>query len=217
MAVSVELEPSLESTCDWPSPGRSGAWDGATLSKLTRHQVSVTALVLSMAEQSLPEGFSASDIQRECPEAPSALGLESKQIVFCDFPVRRFLQYRQEILELLVQFDREYEPDLVFCPSLTDTHQDHQVVSEDYLRAFRSRSVFGYELPWNNHGFSPSVSNLVTLDDVNNKELSLSCCVTQNSKPYFKPRLLEDLARLRASVTHSEFAESFDVIRAVIQ
>lgn len=189
---------------------------GATISKLARQGAQIRILVLSSAEKSLPTGFSADGIREECRSALGILGVQATAISFENFQVRYFAGQRQEILERLVECDREYSPDTVFCPSLTDTHQDHFVVAAECVRAFRTRSVFGYELPWNNDGFKPVVSMIVSSKDVENKELALARYVSQRSRAYFEPGLLTNLARLRASVTKSQYAEAFEVIRAVI-
>lgn len=190
---------------------------GATLSRFCRVGMQVQTIILSTAEQSLPSGFTAADIRNECLVALSTLGIESTNVKFYDFPVRHFSGLRQEILEVLVRVDQLFKPDLVFCPSLTDTHQDHKVVAEECQRAFRTRSLLGYELPWNNHGFLPTLSSLVSVEDIDNKETALTAYRSQTGRTYFEPGLLKSMARLRATVTHSEFAESFEVIRAVIR
>jgi LmbE family N-acetylglucosaminyl deacetylase len=188
---------------------------GATLRKFLRSDISVDVVVLSSAEQSLPQGYSAIDIIKECVESLEVLGMQSQDIQFYDFPVRRFNEKRQDLLELLVKIDRQKEYDLVFCPSLSDTHQDHEVVANECVRAFRKRTLIGYELPWNNRGFIPTLSVMVTEEDIDYKELSLSKYKSQYGRPYFEAGLLKSLARLRASVTGYEFVESFEVIRMV--
>lgn len=188
---------------------------GATLRKLIRSGTTVDVVVLSSAEQSLPRGFTAADIKHECLDSLSVLGVIAENIQFYDFPVRRFNEKRQDLLELLVNLDRQAEYDLIFCPSLSDTHQDHEVVANECVRAFRKRTLIGYELPWNNRGFVPTLSVIVTEEDINFKELCLTRYKSQSRRAYFEPGLLKNLARLRASVSGNEFVESFEVIRMV--
>lgn len=190
---------------------------GATLHRFATSDVQVRVVVLSSASLSLPFGSKEEDILRECRNSLANLGVSSENVENHDFPVRRFDSHRQEILELLHSLDRDFEPDLVFCPSLSDTHQDHEVVARECERAFRRRSILGYELPWNNRGFVPSVSISVTQNDLECKERALRCYSSQQGKRYFEPGLLSGLARLRASVVGVEYAESFDVIRMVIR
>lgn len=190
---------------------------GASLHRFTESAVHVRVVILSSAAQSLPVGLKEQDILRESRNSLANLGVSGGNIDNYDFPVRRFTSHRQEILELLFSLDQKYEPDLVFCPSLSDTHQDHEVVARESERAFRKRSILGYELPWNNRGFVPTVSISVSQKDLESKERALACYSSQRAKRYFEPGILSSLARLRASVAGVEFAESFDVIRMVIR
>jgi len=190
---------------------------GATIHKFRRLGVGVHAVVLSDARQSLPKDVTASILRNECLEALSTLSVSEDNVSFFDFQVRRFSERRQDILEVLVEYNRRITPDLVFCPSLSDTHQDHAVVAQESVRAFRQTTVFSYELPWNNMGFNPTVSLQVSQLDLAKKEESLSKYVSQRHRPYFEIGLLTGLARLRASVSACEFAEVFEVIRMVAE
>ena len=60
-------------------------------------------------------------------------------------PVRIFLDYRQHILDTMIRIRDDIKPDLVIMPSLNDTHQDHNVVSNEGFRAFKRNSILGYE------------------------------------------------------------------------
>lgn len=188
---------------------------GASISKFCRLGSQVEAIVLSNAGISLPAGFTIDDIKFECISSLKILGLNPEQISFHDFPVRRFMEVRQDILELLVSVERSFNPDYIFCPSKTDCHQDHQVVAGESDRAFRTKSVFGYEVPWNNNGFYPTMSIGVDQADIVNKERACSCYLSQRHRKYLDPGLLTGLARIRAVATKSKFAESFDVTRLV--
>lgn len=190
---------------------------GATINRFTQSGIPVQVLVLSSAEQSLPSGVEPDDIRAECIRSLNILGVPAGSIAFYDFPVRRFNEFRQDILEILVTYDRTYECDLVFCPSLSDTHQDHEVLARECIRAFRKRTVLGYELPWNNRGFVPVLSFVVSEDEIDQKEKALSMYESQAHRTYFEPGLLKNLARLRASVTGYSFAEAFEVIRMVVK
>ena len=71
-----------------------------------------------------------------------------------DFDVRTFPDRRQEILELLIALWNDWQPDVVFQPSLHDVHQDHQTIAAEGLRAFKRTTILGYEIPWNNFDFA---------------------------------------------------------------
>lgn len=66
-----------------------------------------------------------------------------------DFAVRKLSYSRQDVLEELVRLNRSLQPQMVFCPTLGDLHQDHSVVAQEALRAFKTKTILGYEVPWN--------------------------------------------------------------------
>ncbi|MGH3444471.1 MAG: PIG-L deacetylase family protein, partial [Nocardioidaceae bacterium] len=122
---------------------------GALLSRLRRDGAEIRAAVFSRAEQSLPPGAPDDTLELEFRAAMRHLGVEESSIHMGTVPVRRFPDHRQPILEELVAIKRSFEPDLVLTMSSTDTHQDHEVVHAESVRAFRGTSVLGYETPWN--------------------------------------------------------------------
>ena len=42
-------------------------------------------------------------------------------------------------------------------PAYNDVHQDHKVIYEEGVRAFKNTSIFLYEMPWNNLNFKNQV------------------------------------------------------------
>ena len=71
-----------------------------------------------------------------------------------DFEVRTFPQVRQEILELLIEVQRDFAPEMVLMPTLGDIHQDHHTIAAEGLRAFKRTTILGYEIPWNQFSFA---------------------------------------------------------------
>ena len=93
-------------------------------------------------------------LKNEFLSVVSYLGLSENQYEICTYPVRNFNLHRQEILEKLVSIRRDIKPDVVIGPSLHDVHQDHQVIANEMVRAFKtSASILCYELPWNHTEF----------------------------------------------------------------
>lgn len=133
-----------------------------------------------------------------------------------DFPVRRFSQCRQQILDRLLDCNKRHSPDLVIIPSTHDTHQDHQVVRDEGFRAFKRVSLIGYEMPQNNLSFNTSMFVSVSKEDIDKKHNTVSCYLSQDGRPYLTKEFIESLARVRGMQAGSEFAEAFEVIRWVI-
>jgi LmbE family N-acetylglucosaminyl deacetylase len=190
---------------------------GGTIAMLIERGCDVHIEVFSLAEASLPLGYSKCDIQNECVCSLVSLGVSEQNIQFHDFPVRRFDENRQDILEGLIRSGQNLNPDIIFCPSLSDTHQDHSVVANESVRAFRKKTVLGYELPWNTKNFDSSLTVSLTEQHIDAKESALTKYKSQLGRPYFEPGLLKNHSRIRATVAGLEYAESFEMIRMVFK
>ncbi len=112
---------------------------GGTIHKMIVQGHEVTYLGFSTCDNK--------DLFKECQLATAILGPMDLQIF--DHPVRRFDQYRQMILDEMIQVRDKFNPDLVFTHGSCDQHQDHQVVYEESCRAFRKETVLGYNFAWN--------------------------------------------------------------------
>lgn len=134
-----------------------------------------------------------------------------------DFSVREFHHHRQEILEILRKLYLQYRPDFVLTPSTSDCHQDHKVVTEEAIRAFKNCSIYGYKLPWNN--VTASHSNVfckLNEEDVRKKKLALSKYATQSVRPYMDENYIEAQLLANGIMCGVKYAESFEAIRVVI-
>ncbi len=133
-----------------------------------------------------------------------------------DIPVRHFDQCRQTILDHLVSLAEQLRPATVFVPSAADLHQDHRVVHDEALRAFKQVTMWGYELPWNHIRFSAQGFVRLAPRHIAQKQEALSCYESQQDRAYFSPDFIESLARVRGMQVGQEFAEAFEVIRSVV-
>ena len=104
---------------------------GGTMARLVEGGAEVRYVAFSNATKSLPEGFPPDTLGREVKEATSELGIPESHLTVHDFEVRTFPQYRQDILELLIELWEDWQPHAVFQPSVHDIHQDHQVVAAE--------------------------------------------------------------------------------------
>src|SRR5439155_22723115 len=127
---------------------------GGTMARLVDAGAEVRYVAFSIATRSLPEGFPPNTLAREVRDATTELGIPESQLTVHDFDVRTFPEHRQDILDLLVELWEEWRPEVVFQPSIHDVHQDHQVVADEGLRAFKRTTILGYEVPGNNFDFS---------------------------------------------------------------
>ena len=146
-------------------------------------------------------------------ESLNYLGVPKQNIHTLDFEVREFPAFRQEILEAMVSLNRSLSPDVVFLPSSSDIHQDHETIHKEGVRAFKYTSILGYEMPWNNFGFQSYVYIPLTKALLKKKTSALELYKSQLHRPYSNISFLDSLARLRGTQIKKEFAESFELIR----
>jgi N-acetylglucosamine malate deacetylase 1 len=116
----------------------------------------------------------------------------------------------------MVKLNKEINPDLVFLPCKNDVHQDHHTIYQEGVRAFKFRSIFSYELPWNN--FSMHTSAFVILDEnnINSKIKALAEYKSQAHRPYANEEFIRSLARTRGVQINTQYAESFEIIRSIL-
>ena len=144
--------------------------------------------------------------------AMAALGI--KNYIMENFTVREFPAQRQKILQYL--YDLEYEPDIVFCPSSTDSHQDHKTAYEESIRAFKSASIYGYYIEGNNAILRPNAYYKLTEADVIKKVSALLCYNSQIENPlrenYFDTQAIMATARHWGKACRSKYAEVFETL-----
>jgi LmbE family N-acetylglucosaminyl deacetylase len=189
---------------------------GGTIAKLVEQGSKVYYIAFSAAEKSVPDGFPDGVLREEVMQATQVLGISSQNLRIFNYEVRDFPLHRQAILEDLVRLQREITPDLVLLPSLHDIHQDHMTIAVEGLRAFKTTTMLGYELPWNNLTFS--ATSFVFLGDthIQRKVEALHCYVSQRFRQYASADFIYSLARARGTQIGAEYAESFEVIRWVL-
>jgi LmbE family N-acetylglucosaminyl deacetylase len=136
-----------------------------------------------------------------------------------NIPVRRFTEHRQDILDKIMDLRATFDPHLVVGPSHEDCHQDHRVVHEEMVRAFRrSASIICYEHPRNDLGFAPQMWNVLTEEEAETKVELVGLYRSQLAKPdsfMGRENVLAGL-RFRGSQVNARYAEAFSVARWII-
>jgi LmbE family N-acetylglucosaminyl deacetylase len=143
------------------------------------------------------------------------LGIPPSNLILFDFAVRTFNFHRQEILEEIIKLKNDIKPDLVFIPSINDIHQDHFIISNEGVRAFKLSTLLSYELPWNNFSFTTSCFFKLSHANIETKLRALNCYKSQQHRPYANEDFIKSLAKVRGVQTGSEYAEVFEVIRMI--
>jgi hypothetical protein len=109
---------------------------------------------------------------------------------------------------------------MVIGPSLNDFHQDHQVVANEMIRAFKTTaSIICYELPWNHVTFNTQLFMALQKKHILKKCSMLEKYKSQVAKErlYFSKEFIHGLANTRGVQCDSKYAEAFEVIRWIIK
>ncbi len=189
---------------------------GAMVHRLLNQGCEVYSAVFSICEESVPDGLAKDILQTEMHESAKILGINKDKIIVYKYPVRKFPQYRQEILEDMVKLLKDINPDLVLTHTSTDVHQDHQVISQESIRAFRYKTLLGYDLPWNNLSFQTDAIIEVNRENLSAKSQALACYKSQGFRHYAKEDFLLSQAKLRGVQGKKDYAEAFEIIRLSI-
>jgi len=173
-------------------------------------------IAFSPCIKSLPDGFSDDALYEELQDSAKILGIPQKNIFTFNFPVRRFSEHRQDILEEMVKLRKDIQPDLVVLPNSNDIHQDHKVIYEEGLRAFKHCNLLGYELPWNNLRFTSNFHIKLDNNDLSVKWNAISAYKSQEVRAYKSEDFFLGLARVRGLQVGTELAEAFEIIRWIL-
>jgi len=190
---------------------------GGTMARLLAEGAEVHYAAFSSAEKSLPTGIAPDILVREMTAAMISLGIGPERLHIFDYGVRDFPEHRQAILDDMLKLKAIIDPDLVLLPSVNDTHQDHQTVAHEGFRAFKDRTILGYEIPWNNRTFNTESFVLLDPVHVDAKVKALQCYRSQLDRSYANEESIRSLARTRGTQIGARYAEAFEVVRWVIR
>ena len=189
---------------------------GGTISRYLEDTPDVFYLAASTCKRALPKDWPTDTLEIEVKNATCTLGIPENNLILLDYDVRRFPETRQQILEDLIRVRDDIQPDLVFVPSPTDIHQDHQVISEEGLRAFKNCSILGYEMPWNNVTFNTRAFVKLEKRHIEKKVEALLCYKSQLHRSYINENFVYSLATVRGVQAGTQYAEAFEVVRYII-
>jgi len=190
---------------------------GGSIAKFIENGSEIFYIALSSCEKSVPSEYPLDILKKEVKRATKVLGIPEKNLILCDFAVRDFPELRQKILDKLIEIREEIKPDIVLTPSSFDTHQDHQTVRQETLRAFKQCTILGYEQVWNNITFNTSAFIPLREEHIQKKIDALKCYETQKYRKYLNPEFIRGLAQTRGTQINEKYAEAFEVIRWVLR
>lgn len=189
---------------------------GGTIARAAEEGAQIYYVAFSAAEQSVLPHLPRDILHTEVKKATEFLGIPNQNLFVRNFPVRYFPSHRQDILEDMVQLQKSIQPDIVFMPSFKDIHQDHAVIAQEGIRAFKSKTIFGYEVPWNNLSFETSCFVKLEERHLQKKIQALAHYESQKHRSYASEEFLRSLAVTRGTQIGSKYCEAFENIRLQI-
>lgn len=183
------------------------------ISRILKAGGKVNSLVFSSCEESVPSQFDKFVLRQECVDAHKSLGIGSLELL--DFEVRKFPAFRQKILEVLIRARKKLNPNLVVLPSRTDIHQDHKVICEEGIRAFKHCTILGYDCPWNNLSTDQALAVELSTDDLDRKKMAIQTYSSQQHRMYSTEEFQNIQSRYNGMIRGLEYAELYEIIRMV--
>ncbi len=184
---------------------------GGTLTRFKESGAKIHVINFSRSKNHAAD--TGDEVAEEFKHSMEVLGASFEML---NMPTRRLPEHRQEILDYLHDLNKQEEWDTVFCHSSFDEHQDHQTVQKEAFRAFKTKTILGYELPWNCRQFKTDFFIKLENRHVENKIKMLSCYKSQMHRAFVNKEYVRDIARTRGLQVQSEYAECFELIRGVI-
>jgi len=147
-------------------------------------------------------------------------GAATKRVVIKNFRDSYFPFMGDRIKRFVAQLGQHVSPDLVFTHYRKDLHQDHRLLSELTLNAFRNHLILEYEIPkYDGDMGAPNVYVHLTRDLAQRKVRHI--CEqfrTQTKKQWFSEDTFLALLRLRGIESNSpdKYAEAFYCHKALL-
>lgn len=171
------------------------------------HHIEVLALSLGRGD----EGATYDEFEAALKE----LGVD--QWNYTPYPACKFHEHRQAIIDSFFKGGLVGRFDLVLTPSTANVHQDHEVVTAEVIRAFRTSSILGYEMPWGDiRPFPAQCYVKLELEHAIKKVDALECYKSQEKRLYTDCNAVYSQLTMRGLQVGVGYAEAFEVIRWVM-
>ncbi|HEV8287320.1 MAG TPA: PIG-L deacetylase family protein [Chitinophagaceae bacterium] len=189
---------------------------GGTIAKFCADSKEVFYAAFCLCSKTLPLVEPSNTLELECKKATAILGIPPSRLILFNYEVRELPQSRQKILEELLKLNKDINPQMVLLPAASDIHQDHQVIHQEGMRAFKNTTFAGYELPWNNYSIHTNFFVRLSDDDINKKIESLKAYKSQSHRNYMNEDFIRSLAKVRGVQANSKYAEAFEMYRWMV-
>lgn len=185
---------------------------GGTIAKLVSQGDEVHSLAIS----SCPEV--TSELLEEHRVAMVALGVSKENItVALGFKNREFASSRQRILEDIEAAMNLIAPHIIFTPSPEDSHQDHEVVGREAVRACRRSNIDLYAYSSPSHlNMVPNCYSALHESHMENKLRALEAYKSQVKRLYMSKVIITSHAIFHGHVIGETYAEPLVLLRGVM-
>jgi len=179
---------------------------GGTIARLLEEKNNVTIITLSHI-------YAGVDLKHEWLNSMEVF--KPSMYIPYDFPTRGFSERRQDILELLFKLSKG-NYDSVFTHSPTDLHQDHSVVGQESVRAFKNTNLFTYQGEWNSRNFIRNYFVRLEARHIQKKADAIACFHSQKHRNYTHPDYTWANALNTGVICNSKYAESYQAINIIV-
>jgi LmbE family N-acetylglucosaminyl deacetylase len=134
-------------------------------------------------------------------------------------PIRALPSRSRVVLEAMCRVGAILKPSCVVCPSSTDLHQDHRVVHEHAMRAFRHvPKLVGWDFPNNERENQVKGFKEIAAGALEKKVEAWRCYQSQHHRTWFDEALIRSLAVVRGRQfrTRTGLAEGYEVLSCQI-
>lgn len=183
---------------------------GGIISKL-KNTVPIYLLTLSKNQKN-PKN---KNLLKEHYESLQVLGIKNDRSIVADFITREFSYQRQEICDLLWEFNKKIKPTCVFIPPY-DLHQDHQVCHDESLRVFRNKTIIAYDIPRSEKFPKPIIFVELSKKNLDDKLKALFRYRTYKNKNYFQKEVIVSECIANGVKVELPLCEVFSPISMVI-
>jgi LmbE family N-acetylglucosaminyl deacetylase len=214
-----------------PHPDDEVLGCGGTIARHTAHGDEVQVAVVSRGAAEMYSLAEEEQVRHELADAHTILGVTA--VHFLDFPAPKLDTIPgYQLADAIRQVIKSFHPNIVYLPHRGDIHADHQAVFQATLVAARPinhcpvQKLLCYETlsetewspPFGNDAFIPTVF----VDITNYLELKLKAmaCYQAELKQAPHPRsleVIESLARFRGATVNLLAAESFMLMREIVE
>ncbi len=186
---------------------------GGTIARFLEEGKDLYYVAFSTCRNSVPSGCPVDRLEKELRLAMKSYKINDDHLFVLDYPVREFNSHRQAILDDMIRIGNRLYPKYVFAPSLNDVHQDHHVIAEEAIRAFKKTTLFAYEVPWNNFQFNNQTFIKLERRHIDQKIAAIACYESQRMRAYAASDFTLGQARTHGVQVGCEFAEVFEMVR----